>query len=131
MRNQYFKTVPTGRDKSTKESTEEDPGWGVPALIWATIGTVRLRMPCVRNHSVMNWAESAKWSNTHEGKLGGSSRKDDGWSREAVDKKTLYEVKQRPTPQKILGILLKARLGSFFWLRSVYHRTCDLFADLF
>ena len=83
--------------------------------------TVRLRMPGVRNHSVKNWAESAKWSNTHKYNLGGSSRKDDGWSREALDKKTLYEA-NRTTPQKILGILLKARLGSFIGYKNLVRK---------
>lgn len=71
-------------------------------------------MSGIRNHSGMNWAESAKWSNTHKGKPGGSSRKDDGWCGEAEDKKTLHEVKQHPAPQKNPGDAPESKIGEFY-----------------
>ena len=68
-------------------------------------------MPGVRNHSAINWAEGAKWSNTHRGKLGGSSWKDDGWSREAVDKKPCMKWNNDQHHKKSRGFSWKQDLG--------------------
>ena len=56
-------------------------------------------------------------------------------------KKSCMRWNKNQHHKKILGMLLKARLGvlsgikihweSFFWFHSVYHHTCDLFMDLF
>ena len=51
---------------------------------------VKRNSESVRNGSVMSWAESVQWSNTHKGKSGGSSRKDDGWCRQTVDKNPVW-----------------------------------------
>ena len=105
---------------------------------------VKRNSESVRNRSAMSWAESVQWSNTHKGKSGGSSRKDDGWCRETVDKNPVWGETTNTT-KKILEALLNARLGSFivyknpvkkFFLGFVVYTTaelinCDLFTDLF
>ena len=68
----------------------------------------------VRNHSAISLAEIVKWSNTLKGKPGIiSSWKDDRWCREAVDKKPCVRWNNNEYHKKMLGVVRKARLGSF------------------
>ena len=84
---------------------------------------VKRNSESVTNRSAMSWTESVQWSNTHKGKSGGSSRKDDGWCRETVDKNPVWGETTNTTKKswglswtQDLGVLsgIKIQWESFF-----------------